>query len=290
MTFYLLNFFFFSPIFSETLPLLSRPGTPSKHKLTSYLQASARPQSRNLSSISPLIYAASQSTTSNGDASSWHLHHHHHHHHGAHPRLHDLGWLEYHLPDGTVYYVHPTNRMTTEINLRNERMLSGVESFLADHSSKDQSGTGGMEGTASGCETWLRDVGTAKSGLVLERWWVDHRLRTVVMSGDEHEHESARKGSGKGKAKKGGAVFSEEDREFLLHSLTCNTLLNGFLYKELDTEYRYWSFMEAHPAHNSLPAKAKIEAMDVLTWAWTGKYLFFFTHSCAPFAEAYQIH
>jgi hypothetical protein len=34
--------------------------------------------------------------------------------------------------------------------------------------------------------------------------------------------------------------------------------------KELDTEYRYWSFMEAHPAHNSLPAKAKIEAMDVL--------------------------
>jgi hypothetical protein len=28
--------------------------------------------------------------------------------------------------------------------------------------------------------------------------------------------------------------------------------------------------MEAHPAHNSLPAKAKMEAMDVLTWAWTG--------------------
>ena len=39
---------------------------------------------------------------------------------------------------------------------------------------------------------------------------------------------------------------------------------------ELDTEYRYWSFMEAHPAHNSLPVKAKVEAMDVLTWAWTG--------------------
>ena len=28
--------------------------------------------------------------------------------------------------------------------------------------------------------------------------------------------------------------------------------------------------MEAYPAHNSLPAKAKMEAMDVLTWAWTG--------------------
>ena len=39
----------------------------------------------------------------------------------------------------------------------------------------------------------------------------------------------------------------------------------------MDMEYRYWSFMEAHPAHTSLPANAKIEAMDVLTWAWTGK-------------------
>jgi hypothetical protein len=45
---------------------------------------------------------------------------------------------------------------------------------------------------------------------------VDHRLRTVVM-GDDHEH--ARKGSGKGKAKKGGAVFSEEDREFFFFVL-----------------------------------------------------------------------
>jgi hypothetical protein len=29
--------------------------------------------------------------------------------------------------------------------------------------------------------------------------------------------------------------------------------------------------MESHPAHASLPVNAKIEAMDVLTWAWTGK-------------------
>ena len=203
-----LNFLLF-PVCSETLPLLSRPGTPSKHKPMSYLQASAHPQSRNLVSISPLVYSASQSTNSNGNANSWHPHHH-----GAHPRLNTLGWIEYHLPDGTVYYVHPTNRVTTEINLRSERMLTGVERFLADYS-KDQSG-GGMEGTlASGGEIWLRDVGTAKSGLVLERWWVDHRLRTVVMDGDdEHEHEHARKGSGKGKAKKGGVVYSEEDRVF----------------------------------------------------------------------------
>ena len=59
-------------------------------------------------------------------------------------------------------------------------------------------------------------------------------------------------------------------------------LLNCFLFifkLELDTEYRYWSFMEAHPAHNSLPAKAKMEAMDVLTWAWTGNNGLLSTHS-----------
>jgi hypothetical protein len=68
-------------------------------------------------------------------------------------------------------------------------MLTGVERFLAN-CSKDQSGSAMTEGTlASGGEIWLRDVGTAKSGLVLERRWVDHRLRTVVMSADEHERE-----------------------------------------------------------------------------------------------------
>ena len=214
MTFCLVSLTCFIPVCSETLPLLSRSGTPSKHKPTSYLQTSAHPQSRNHVSILPFVHSASQSTTSNnGNANSWHPHNH-----GAHPRLHTLGWLEYHLPDGTVYYVHPTYRVTTEINLRSERMLTGVERFLADYS-KDQSGSA-MEGTlASGGEIWLRDVGTGTSGLVfkLERWWVDHRLRTVMIGADEHEH--TRKGS-KGKAKKGGAIFSEEDREFCF-SLFC---------------------------------------------------------------------
>jgi hypothetical protein len=159
--------------------------------------------------------------------------------------------------------------VTTEINLRSERMLTGVELFLADHG-RYQSGSG-MEGTlANGGEIWLRDVGTAKRGMVLERWWVDHRLRTVVMSVDEHEH--GRKGSGKGKGTKGGAVHLEEDREFCFLSLFAfgDVPDRVWCFSELDTEYRYWSFMEAHPAHNSLPAKAKMEAMDVLTWAWTG--------------------
>jgi len=161
--------------------------------------------------------------------------------------------------------------VTTEINLRNERELTIVERFMADYS-KDQSGSA-ME--ASGGEVWLKDVGTAKSGLVLERWWVDHLLRTVVKGEDEYEY--AMKGSGKGKARNGGTVFSEEDREFCFSLMVL--LIECVFFIELDTEYRYWSFMEAHPAHNSIPAKAKMEAMDVLTWAWTSNDGFIF-----PFA------
>jgi hypothetical protein len=155
-------------------------------------------------SVSPLVFTSSQSTTSNGDANSWNPHP------GSHPRLHTLGWLEYYLSDGAVYYVHPTTRVTTEINLRSERMLNGVERFLEDHG-KDHPGSA-MDGTAAtGGEVWLRDVGSAKSGMILQRWWVDHRVRTVVLFDDEHEH--GRKGSGKGKAKKGSAAHVEEDRE-----------------------------------------------------------------------------
>ena len=40
---------------------------------------------------------------------------------------------------------------------------------------------------------------------------------------------------------------------------------------DLDMEYRYWAFIEGHPAHTTLPVNARVEAMDVLTWAWTGE-------------------
>ena len=102
-------------------------------------------------------------------------------------------------------------------------MLTSVERFLADYSNY-QSGSA-MKGTlASGGEIWLRDVGTVKSGPVLEMRWVDYQLRTVVIGGDEDEH--ARKGSGKCKTKKGGAVFS--DKDCLSYCFANNMLLNVF--------------------------------------------------------------
>ncbi|THU85092.1 hypothetical protein K435DRAFT_783467 [Dendrothele bispora CBS 962.96] len=36
-------------------------------------------------------------------------------------------------------------------------------------------------------------------------------------------------------------------------------------------EYRYWSFLESHPAHTGLPPKAHSDAADVLAWALTDR-------------------
>ena len=59
--------------------------------------------------------------------------------------------------------------------------------------------------------------------------WVDHQLRTVVIGGDEDDH--ARKGSGKGKTKKGGAVFPDEDREFCLSYCFANIILLNVFFR-----------------------------------------------------------
>ncbi|KAF9022699.1 hypothetical protein BDZ89DRAFT_956350 [Hymenopellis radicata] len=50
-------------------------------------------------------------------------------------------------------------------------------------------------------------------------------------------------------------------------------------------EYRYWSFMESHPAHETIPAHVKAEAMDVLTWAWTERLLPSQRTIPAPFSQ-----
>ncbi|KAF8887276.1 hypothetical protein CPB84DRAFT_1525590 [Gymnopilus junonius] len=86
----------------ERLPLLARPVTPNKHHKHNPYTTQA-PAGKDYSSISPLL--------ASGSASGWnpnsHSSSHHSHHHSTQQqlRLHDLGWLEYHLPDGTVYYV-----------------------------------------------------------------------------------------------------------------------------------------------------------------------------------------
>ena len=56
----------------------------------------------------------------------------------------------------------------------------------------------------------------------------------------------------------------------IVSSLFCVLRTWSIMSTGLDMEYRYWSFMEAHPAHMSLPANARMDAMDALSWAYAG--------------------
>ncbi|KAJ3505857.1 hypothetical protein NLJ89_g7196 [Agrocybe chaxingu] len=247
----------------ETLPLLSRQAGKSN-----YLNTSTQGHKHGASSthhvlISPLAPSPSSWTTYGN----------------SHPRLHELGWLEYHLPDGTVYYVHPTRRITTDINLRSERLLDAVSSWLDER--RDESPNVGVEcwlkevkdpkkASKSG---WGRKSGNSEAPVVLERYLVDHHVRTVVKDDEEERslvgfgrnHAYSNGHGGHGKGKKQAVPKVEED--------------------QLDLEYRYWSFMEAHPAHTALPHKARTEAVDVLNWAWTDRLLPSHRGIPAPFSQ-----
>lgn len=158
--------------FSENQPLL---GTP---KGQSYLQPPTTARNTNTNvNVSPL----------NGSVGSWNPQSL-----ALVPRLHDLGWIEYHLPDGTFYYVHPTRRVTTDVNLRTEKVLNSVTVYLENV----------KDNVPTGCEMWLRDIGSSKKGFMPTRSWVNHQTRSVIV---ENRHSGGKK--------KGKSV--EEDREFL---------------------------------------------------------------------------
>lgn len=120
----------------------------------------------------------------NGSSGSWN-----HQSLAAVPKLHDLGWIEYHLPDGTFYYVHPTRRVTTDVNLRTEKILNSVTVYLENV----------KESAPSGCELWLTDAGNPKKGFVPRKSWVNHQTRSVLVED---------RGEGGRKKKR-----AEEDRE-----------------------------------------------------------------------------
>ncbi|TEB32086.1 hypothetical protein FA13DRAFT_284021 [Coprinellus micaceus] len=78
------------------------------------------------------------------------------------PKLHDLGWVEYHLPDGTSYYVHPTLRVTTDVNLRSERLLDDVTDWLDMNPPFGTSGVGAHPGYGA-TDGSLTGTGTGKA-------------------------------------------------------------------------------------------------------------------------------
>ncbi|KAG6809030.1 hypothetical protein H0H92_001884 [Tricholoma furcatifolium] len=153
----------------------------------------------------------------------------------AHPFR--AGWIRYDLPDYTVYYVLPTRRMVVDIDLRDKGNFEFISEYLESHADTTDA--------PPGSELWLIQDGEpndrSASRLPL-RLLVNHRQRTVVVDWS-----------------------ASDDRASLK---TDKTVVEDNFLSEVDIESRYWSFVEAHYAHTTLPQNVRTEAMDVLTWIW----------------------
>ncbi|KIY67714.1 hypothetical protein CYLTODRAFT_352645 [Cylindrobasidium torrendii FP15055 ss-10] len=160
------------------------------------------------------------------------------------PRLHELGWIEFFLPDNTTYYVHPTLRATTDIDLRNSSKLDVVTSYFGRY----------KDGAPSGLELYLCERKSKRRDTALVEWWVDSAKR--VISSKVHNVE-------------GETQLLIEGKDDVL-----------------DMEYRYWTFIESHPAHCAVANAARLEAMDILTWSWTDQILPARTGIRTPFTQA----
>ncbi|KAG5339845.1 hypothetical protein C0989_003302 [Termitomyces sp. Mn162] len=216
----------------ERLPLLPQA---TSSKVASYLQPSAA--SRNIVNVSPQSDVPHTSLWPTQVV-----------HQG--PRLCDFGWIEYQLPDRTVYYVHPTRRVTADIDLRDEKRLDAINIYFERH--------GDGVSAPVGMELWLLEDGVHNGRRPFRpprRFLVNHNLRMVTYD------QTLVNGESGGRSRKA----MEDD--------------------QIDIEYRYWYFMEAHPAHTALPPNARAEAMDVLTWAWTDRLLPAHHAVPAPFAQ-----
>jgi len=184
---------------SERIPLLAR----------SPLNGYQAPSAALHASVSPIVGPSTSWTTSNTLG-----------------RLIDLGWIEYNLPDGTTYYSHMTKKLTTDLNLRSERILNAVTLWMEEREN---------ESTGYDMEGWLKEstdknIKKKKSGwggrknkkeddlVFLERYWVDHHRRSVYKDGEvvgygrNHAYTNGHGYHGKGKKQAHASKVTEEDR------------------------------------------------------------------------------
>ncbi|KAI0065971.1 hypothetical protein BV25DRAFT_1868650 [Artomyces pyxidatus] len=147
-----------------------------------------------------------------------------------------LGWSEHVLPDGFTYFSHSSlrGRLTADIDLRNASKLDALLTFL---DRKDVGET--LAAPSEGWEVWLRDAGRSQDEFIAAKAWVYHPKRVVSLNQPPARTED----------------FKIRDEE------------------KLEMEYRYWSFIETHPAHSPLPSEAIQEAIDALTWSYTDRLL-----------------
>ncbi|KAF9254329.1 hypothetical protein L218DRAFT_550583 [Marasmius fiardii PR-910] len=252
-------------------------------------------------SISPSVSADDYYSNSNGNAGQYphDQHHHHHRQHKSHDpdqppesqsgplqhRLSYLGFIEFPLPDGGVYYIHATRRVVVDADLRKPGKADQINKYL-------------NAGFATG--VWNQRTGSAEPGW--ELW-----LREIRGESDKKKKKDAGKGKkgkkaktkGKGRAIDSGDETSQEEpirfekywvehknRRVFVDPETGNGQPRGTIDDALDAEYRYWSYMEDHPAHTSLPSNARKDAMDILNWTWSDGSMKSVDGRTAPFSQA----
>ena len=86
-----------------------------------------------------------------------------------------LGWTEYVLPDSSHYYYHATQRITTDIDLRNPKKLQVVTEYVEKKLLNETTMP-----PPEGWELWLKDVGVMRHEVVPVKSWVNHKLRIIT--------------------------------------------------------------------------------------------------------------
>lgn len=93
-------------------------------------------------------------------------------------RLHRFGWIEYQPPGGTIYYVHPTRRITADLDLRDDKVLDSVNRYF-EHPKDGRPAPVGME-------LWLREGESGKQGFrPVRHYLVNHEKKAVSPSEDD---------------------------------------------------------------------------------------------------------
>lgn len=219
---------------NERRPLISRPGRPSTPPIvTTFSQPSPSPQSYHAHNFGMSHPTPQRPQPARLEGNGNGSAHTYSYGSVSRPYA-SRGWIEQALPHGAKYFVNPRIQATTDVDLRNLSKLEAVMSVMETAGSAPE-----------GCEIWAREGPVVKRGWRRHKMvggpvisWVDHRIRRVSSEIPTVD----------------GIIFSGED-------------------DRLDDEYRYWSFVETHPAHISLPPSARQEALDALHWSYTDPLL-----------------
>lgn len=165
-----------------------------------------------------------------------------------------MGWRHITLPDNSVYFYHPTLRVTTDVDLRIPNKLDSITSYLQENSI-DESFL-----PPEGWESWLVDSSVGKKANPKPiSSWVNHAERILTFASPSLSQSR----------EVGSSRMLDDDRTSTSCSFASPSSKPG---AGLDHEYRYWAFMESHPAHASLPPNARSDALDALTWSYTGQF------------------